>query len=199
MKALKSKRSRIIFSVAIILLVGCLVVVAVIGNSGLENGFNVTSEYGISSKRCAYKSDKNKFNIDEVKLEFFYGVCYIGPVEHEYECGLSYPVFELWFENNEGERIFIKKVEENLVSEKYRCYEKRNIFGKLVGFDFNYSEFITVPKEIFTSETGTVVLSIYGETFHKQLETMVTEHIASAGFDYKIVGDKVILSDKPFD
>ena len=110
----------------------------------------------------AYKSEKREFDIENVTLEFFYGVIncdidVIGPfIGH-------YPSFDVGFENDDGDRVIIKHVEEELVSEKYGTeliYDHNLKVRKRV---YNYSEFITIPKELFTSKTGKINFILRGD------------------------------------
>ena len=67
----------------------------------LEVGFT-PSGAPLPSTFGAYKSATNKFDINAVTLEFYFGGMYSTEIEYELTHGLNYPKFELWFENSKG-------------------------------------------------------------------------------------------------
>lgn len=163
----------------------------------LEVGFAVP--YGDPSpppRFCAYRSERTEFPIDDVTLEFYYGGRYIHGVEWQRENAYSYPSFELYFSDDTGKRIFVKRVDENFVSEKYRCYTESDDEACMTYVKFNYSETLTIPAELFCEKIGGVYLTIYG-TNERDKDPHI-ECITSVGISYKLVGDKVILSKTLF-
>ena len=152
--------------------------------------------------RCAYKSDTNIFSMDNVTLEFFYGGNFTDNLEHVREHGSDYPTFELYFMNDEEDKILIRTVEENFISEKYRCTPKKNIFGNVIGWNFNHSEVLTIPKELFTKDSGKVFFVIYAEDVNAYKEDVDAyagmgpkiDYVTGKNIYYKIDGDNVILS-----
>ena len=168
-------------------------------NSGLESGFNLSESArpaGISN-HSAYKSEKMEFDIDNVTLEFFFGGHYASGIDLELECGRNYPEFDIYFLNDNGDKVHIKHVEENLVSEKYRCYY---VYGEGWHVDevkYNHSELFTIPKELFTKEKGRVFFEIYG--INPNDPKLEYRGITGVGIYYKLTGDKVILSSEKFD
>lgn len=165
-------------------------------SQGLESGFDFSDRgCATTSKSAAYKSEKNEFDIDDVTLEFFFGADY-SYIENQLANGDNYPEFDMYFENGEGDKIHIKHVEENFVSEKYSCefvYEN----GKRVGVIYNYSETLTVPKEIFTTEKGFVNFALYG--VNPRTPRLEYHCIVATRFYYKLLENKVVLSSEPID
>ena len=88
----------------------------------LEYGFNTTQGEMLPNIKCAYRSDKNIFDIDDVTLEFFIGVIISGDTPEHYRemASMSYPSFDIYFFNDSKDKIIIRTVNENLISEKYR-------------------------------------------------------------------------------
>ena len=189
-KALKTKRGKIVFSVAIILLVTCLVALTVFQNVGVKDGFGRSGCLPGNTIKCAYKSEKRVYDIDEVSVEFFYGFSNVGSIETVRE-SFNIPCFELYFFNDIGDCMLIKSVQENFISEKYRVTPKlRN--EKTVGYSYNHSEIYTVPKELFTSENGKIYFSIYNMLENEPIK------IGGTSFCYKFISeDLVILSNQP--
>ena len=86
----------------------------------LENGFKLSNDADETPIfYCAYRSDKTEFNINDVTLDFYYGGYYYQGAEYELENAHDFPSFELYFTDNEGNKFFVKRVEENFVSDKY--------------------------------------------------------------------------------
>ena len=186
MKSLKNKRGKIIFSVSI-LLVTCLVIVAVIQNLGIESGF-VPEHLDRSIIKCAYKSRNTKFNSENVSLEFFYGFSDKREIE-DIRKTIDIPYYELYFVNDSGQQYLIKKIEENLISEKYRINPKND---EPVRYSYNYSETYTVPKELLESESGIISFNIYGKDItYSESELYWLNGIS---FRYERIGDDIILS-----
>ena len=145
---------------------------------------------------CAYKSHKSEFNINFVILDFYYGAYYPGGIESELKQGDNFPCFELYFENDDGDRFFVKQVKENYVSEKYGCdVIKKN--NSIIEVKFNHSEKLWIPKKLFTKESGVIYFRIYGENPRHSFPK--TQTIASIKIYYQRCGNEVLLSDKKFE
>ena len=142
---------------------------------GLEDGFQ--SSNGDESPRylCAYRSDKTEFDIDDVTLAFYYGGYYYNGAEYELENLSDFPYFDLYFSDDGGERYFVKRVEENFVSEKYNI-------------NFTYDENRSVIKRTFNHSE---VIRINAKEAEPRFRC-----IASIGVFYKVIGEKVVLSNK---
>lgn len=176
--------------------VGCDNLTPIAGEEkGLEDGFKPSNSDESPSLYCAYKSNKTEFSIDDVTLDFYYGGYYYNGVEFELENIRDIPSFELYFQDDHGGQFFIKRVDENFVSEKYSCDLVYDDNWKIKEVKFNYSETITIPQEIFSEESGLIYFSIFG-TNQKELEPQ-HKVIAGIGFYYKVVDGKVTLSKQP--
>ena len=181
----------------VIFLLTSTLTLASCGNRGLEAGFYYTSigndDAPYPMFRCAYKSDKTEFDINDVSLMFYYGGLYSLYLQEEERSGISYPVYELYFSNNWADlkKIFIKQVEDELISEKYRFTTKKFFCYNFC--EFNYSVELTIPKELFENEEGVIWFSIYSRNIHNDDEIFETIDVY-----YKKDGDKIILSTKGF-
>ena len=162
--------------------------------TGLESGFSVSSGDECSSFYGAYKSDKTEFDINNVTLDFYYGIYFLGSEEYEREHGYSFPSFDLYFVDRKGEnKIFIRHVEENFISEKYRCKLIYDENWNVTKIKYNYFETLTIPKEMFTKEVGMIYFSVYSANVREyQPKYRAT---AGATVFYKMEGNKVILTD----
>ena len=163
--------------------------------NGLEDGFKPSNSAEAPSLYCAYRSDKTEFPIDDVTLDFYYGGYYYQGVEYELENTHDIPSFELYFQDDYGGKFFIKRVEENFVSEKYSCNVVYDDNWNITEVKFNHSETITIPREIFAEESGLIYFSVFG-TNQKEVEPQV-KVITGIGFYYKVVDGKVTLSKQP--
>ena len=162
--------------------------------TGLESGFSVSNGCESSSFYGAYKSDKTEFDIDDVTLDFYYGVDFYGSEEYARETTYNFPSFDLYFVDRKGEnKIFIRHVEENFISEKYRCELVYDENWNVTKIKCNYFETLTVPKEMFTKEVGMIYFSV----FSANVRDYPPEYRAIAGAKvfYKMSGNKVILTD----
>jgi hypothetical protein len=116
--------------------------------------------------RLAFKNETDRFDIGDVTLEFLYGGVW-GELDATLQGSYNYPYFEIGFENDEGQKVIVKEVEENLVSEKYRYVIKYDLDGNGSYYvserKFNHSEELTIPKELFTKTYGSIVFALYGE------------------------------------
>ncbi len=179
----------------LLLLAFCMLATGCGGKSkGLSSGFSEIE----SCYKMAYKSDKTEFDINDVTLELSYGCYFIHDVEWELEHGGDiFSYFDIYIEScqKNGDKTLIKRVEENLISEKYRVtreYDENNYF---VGWKFNCSENITIPKEVFSKEKDRLVFCIYGESLRDD-GLPSYRVLAYAGIGYKVLGDKVILAEE---
>lgn len=161
---------------------------------GLENGFkpsNSAEESPIDF--CAYKSDTNEFEIDDVTLDFFFGGEYYMGVEYELSNGRSYPTFDLGFADEDGNNFFVKHIEENFVSDKYSCEVVCDENCDIAEIRYNHSEQITIPSEMFTKENGQIWFVIYGANVNEIEQEY--KCITGICIFYKVLNGKVILSN----
>ncbi len=124
---------------------------------GIECGFyyrDIRSDFF-----CAYNTDKREFNIDDVTLTFYYGGNYKLSNDGKYyateELGTTCPNFELHFVNENGDRYLIRNIEEDFYSEKYMVTFNDLLCPiPITKVTFQYSEDITIPSELFVSDSG---------------------------------------------
>ena len=165
--------------------------------SGLESGFNHSLDADETTNRyCAYKSEKNEFYIDNVTLDFYYSIYYYESEEYTQKNICSFPSFDLYFSDGKDKQIFVKHVDENFVSEKYRCDFVEDENGIISKIHYNHSETHTIPKDIFTKEYCIVYFAVYSSNALEYEQKY--QCIASAHIYYKLEGDKVTLSPIPF-
>ena len=167
-------------------------------SEGFEKGLNFSPpDYPLcvpdsSSLFCACKSDRSEFYINFVILDFYYGGYFAESIEFEKEHSHDYPWFEIYFSDDYGNRVFVKRVFENFISEKYRCNIVLDEFGHTLERKFNYSEKLWIPKKLFTKESGVIYIGIYGE--NQRYDEPKYECITSMSICYKVIDNKVILS-----
>ena len=82
-------------------------------------------------------------------------------------------------------------------SEKYNIYETNRLLANILDLEYNYSEKITIPKELFINETGIITFNIYAEVFNEN-GVSGASYGASQPIYYKVTGNKVELSTKEF-
>ena len=176
--------------VSFITTVGCNFV----NPNGLERGIKITNEANELCILC--QSDKNEFDINNVTLTFYFGMLIPSGVEFTLEHGRNYPIFEIWFINDERDQILIKRVEENLISEKYKCEWIFDDDYNVVETRYNHYETLTIPTELFTKDLGMICFSIFSANVAENEEELRT--ISEICIYYKKIDNKVILSKESF-
>jgi hypothetical protein len=157
---------------------------------GLEIGAISGGSRPSSDNYCGCKSEKNEFDIDDVTLEFYFGYPFTlnGPRSDVYE-----DWFYIYFTNETEGIEIVKKVEESFFSEKYNVeiiVDYENL--KITGVEYAHSEMLTIPKELFVNDSGTIWFRIIVE--HKNApETDRLRPYRVLHLHYKVDGDKVIL------
>lgn len=162
---------------------------------GLKSGFSDSGGCEASPFLCAYKSDKTEFDINDVTLDFYYGVFFLEDEEYERENTFDIPSFDLFFLNEKG-KVLVKHVDENLISEKYKISFIYDENLQVIDTVFNHCETFTVPKEVFVKDKGSITFAIYG-TNVREYEPEYRCKVSKVIY-YKINGDKVILSNRQF-
>lgn len=194
------KRTRLIARVMLFILIVSIFAMMGCSNQtditkGLRNGFS-GSDFTNEKNACliAYESDKNEFDINDVTLTFHFGFALPSGIELELT-GESYPVYELYFENEEGMSVLVKHVEENLISEKYECKVIFDDNYHIIEILYNHSETLTIPQELFTKETGIIHFCIYSENI-REFDSKF-RLINSIEIYYKKEKNNIILSSNP--
>ena len=168
-------------------------------NNSIEYGlrFEPPLSEELSSDHCAYRADTNEFCIDNVSLTFYYGWAY------DVNCtdGRDIPEAELYFYNAKqpGAIYSIKKIND-YISDKYKCYLVYNDDFCVTEIQFEHSETITIPQEVFIEEEGMIYFAIDGEDINNRDNRREEEekHITSSCIYYHKNGDKVIISCQKF-
>ena len=137
-------------------------------SSGLEWGF-VTKLTGSCVTKPAYfacRSDKNTFDVDDVRFTIYYGEVFYGSIESERK-GRDIPKFYIiCLDADKGGEYLIREVNENFVSEEYRV--TTSFRGSFENFEedlyeevvYNHSEEIVIPKEVFNENKGRILLML---------------------------------------
>ena len=193
----KVKNIIVYMLLSVVLLIFCVLFVGCKNNNqitlGLESGFKPPKDdVSPPSNYCAYKSDTNEFNIDDVTLEFFFGGYYNHGIEYELSIGNTYPTFDLLFCDEDGNKYYVKHIEENFVSDKYSCEVVRDENWYITEIKFNYSEKITIPSEIFNKESGQIWFQIHSANANDFEPKM--QCITGISIFYKKDGDIITLS-----
>ncbi len=157
----------------------------------LEYGFEVISGEPHSDDFCAFKSDTNRFDKDNVTLEFYFGAIYCSSEE----LGKSIPEFDIYFtDNNDNMLYLVRHVEENYVSDKYKVELEYNRETKKTKVIYSHSEKITIPPELFVADEGLIGFRLGGVDVSS---TEQNYHIFNCTWIYyKMDGTKVILSNQ---
>lgn len=165
------------------------------GSNELEYGYLIPNRGMGTTINCAYKSNKNEFDINDVTLIFSYGSSYSSGIDMTLKNGVNFPTFELWF-CNEDDAVLVKKVEENLVSEKYSAEFIAHMDQGLLEIVYNHSEMITIPSELFKNETGCVTFGVCAADINEKNPEVKT--LGYCLIYYKKSGDRITLSTTEF-
>ena len=154
---------------------GCL-------NRGVEAGFYL--HHSTTNRvRIAYKTDKKKFDINDVTLTF-----YFGSVE-----GIQFSSIQIYIEDDEGDIFLLKNIEINN-PEDYVITYKKELGGLRNRAEFSHGEQITIPKEILIKSTY-LSFWVASEEWDNG-ETGVRSHFMSVvGFVCERDGDTIIILD----
>jgi hypothetical protein len=157
--------------------------------AGLFNQDKDTTDGGAPIDGRSYLAACNlnnaEFDIDNVTVEFMYGYDYNGH---------NYPVFDICFVYGDNE-VVVKQVEESFNSEKYRCeliYDDE--LNKIIRVEYNHSENITIPKEVFTNDSGQIMFGIYAVS--ENYPECGRRLIAATTISYEKINEKVILTEE---
>lgn len=177
------------------LLVLCIIVPNInnVAGTELEYGFYYSNNAPLPSDFCAYKSDTNEFEMDNVSLTFFYGGLFASDINQELENVRNIPEFDVYFGDADNEPVYtIAHSNENYVSEKYRC-DIITDESQLVKIGFTHSEVITIPKSLFSEEQGVIRFCIRGVNVNEIAPEL--RLISCIYINYDVTKDeKVILS-----
>lgn len=203
LKKLKTvKRSVVIAACLCIIMIASVLVASFMieGNKpssqvGLETGFKPSGSMDSAPlpwSFCAFKSETNVFDIDDVTLDVYFGGNFFEGVDTIRENSKSYPSFELYFENDQGKECFVKRIDENFISEKYSCELICDKDWNLIEIKYNYHETLTIPAELFTEEKGMIWFVARGVNTHEPEDGM--RNIAGNVLLYEVKDGKVILT-----
>lgn len=201
------KWSAIAASICVVIALGSVIVPNLmerfdpIIDTGLESGFKpLAGSEETLFNFCAYKSDTNEFDINDVTLDFYYGGYFYNGIEFALENDQNYPTFDLYFVNDQGDRCLVKHSEENFVSDKYSCEVVFDENGYMKEIKYNHSEQLTIPAELFTKQSGQIWLEIEGvNILETEPENRKDIFITGICIFYKVNNGQIILSSQKFD
>ena len=167
----------------------------------LEHGFFEPKPEGYVESppyNLAYRSYTNKFDVNNVTLRLYYGYMFFGDAEdarknHRLNC----PEFEISCYNydicnkSQSNYHILKKVSENIISDKYRIIRENRDEGTY--FIFNYSEEFTIPADVFSEEYGQLYIEIGGVNL-KRYGGPEYEVIDVEVLNYELTDSKVKLT-----
>lgn len=167
----------------------------------LEHGFFEPKSEGYVESfpyNLAYRSYTNKFDVNNVTLRLYYGYMFFGDAEdarknHRLNC----PEFEISCYNydicnkSQSNYHILKKVSENIISDKYRIIPENRDEGTY--FIFNYSEEFTIPADVFSEEYGQLYIEIGGVNL-KRYGGPEYEVIDVEVLNYELTDSKVKLT-----
>lgn len=187
-----------VFVIAIVL--SFLPFIGAVHSTGFEWGFKYENAESSMPSYCAYKYDKNEFDIDDVTITFYFGRD-MSSIEWERKIW-SIPEFDVFFGDINYEPIhIIRHSTENYVSEEYRCKkvritEPQGCRGskEFTVIEYNHSEEVTIPKELFNKEQGVLHFRVGGIGYFTRDNSEEYVPLNAVEINYDIVNGKVVLS-----
>lgn len=181
----------------------------------LEYGFTDGEGELHSGYYCGYKSAVKEFDKNNATITFYYGNIYSSNQLKAYpdvENILFYVYFinglhkyseyagQYDFENDPY--LSLIKVIDDFFAGQYKV--NRVKYGEIDGIDlyksvYNHSEIISIPEEAFMGESGILGFNIIEYRIYNNGTEPEFRNGASAHIYYKTSGDKVVLSEKPFE
>ncbi len=162
------------------------------GKQGLSAGFSISTSDPIPGVFCAYKTDTNEFEINDVKISYFYGTHKRLEDFGEYEQGADV-VLRISFYNDENQEYFVKDIINEFFTDKYSI-EYINA-GTEVGF--SYSEKLTIPASMFTAAKGFINFVIFEYIVWKDGREPERQEGNGIKVYYQLDGNLVKLSKNP--
>ena len=170
----------------------------------LESGFYYDIPKGAfgspyATDKVGLKSDRSRFDIDDVTLDFYIGAAYLDErYEEEYKKG-----FDIYFADRTdayGTRYFVKHVDEPFTKE----HEYKEITPSIEYDDFYRYEIemekyytLTIPKELLHEEAGQIYIMFCFA--NAEDESLNGSSFFGAALYYKMEYGKVTISAKLFD
>ncbi|MGM9680136.1 MAG: hypothetical protein ACI3XR_01375 [Eubacteriales bacterium] len=169
-------------------------------SNGLNVGFLFPDGCASSGAYTGYRSDSSRFNPDDVTLTFYFGSKFYDDLDFERESVMDVREVKLYFVNDDGDQYFIRQTKDWYVSEEYRCipiWENIENVAKIVGVEYNHSEVITIPRELFTKPSGYIVFKVMGDNLLDEYEN-AERTLNSVIIYYSLLEDgSVLLSEHP--
>ena len=139
------------------------------------------------ARLAACNLNNAEFDIDNVTVKFMYG--------YDLTDSDFLPVFDICFLDADNE-FLIKQVEEDFGSEKYHCNFVYNEERRLVKVEYNHSENITIPKEVFSKDSGIIVFAIYTYHASQTTDSPLRATTALTAISYEKTNGKVVLTEQ---
>ncbi len=158
----------------------------------LPHGVAATND--MPSDFATFIGDQRDAPRDAVTLTFYYGSFFYRNLEYERAEHTDIPVFDLYIESDDGTQYHIRRVEENYVSEKYRCYE---VSKEKHGIVYRHGERVLLPSELFVEESGRFRFCVRGtnvKNIYPESDLIIGRYVF-----YQCHGDTVRLSTHPFE
>ena len=154
------------------------------------NEGNGTAGEALTKFSCNYQTETDTFDLNNVSLTYFFGGSFYPDIEIEYINGSNIPYFDIIIKNDDGDEIIYKHFDEDFMQEKFRR-TVTTVDTIFININYNYSEIIAIPKEIFTKQSGRIEISIWGEYWKKSDHPYIG--ITGIPIDYEINDGKVKL------
>ena len=171
--------------------------------SPLESGFYKdyvkNAWYENSGEMVALKSDRSRFDIDDVTLDLYLGNLYMDSNDVEMYGDRFFDIYFTIGLPGLEVSYFAKHVEESFYSEEYKVKEiGQTNHGDFIRHEHKFNKYhtVTIPKEIFIGNAGRFYVSL---RFADANEEEKRWPFFGATLYYKIEYDKVVISTKQFE
>ncbi|MCL2816766.1 MAG: hypothetical protein FWD39_00060 [Clostridiales bacterium] len=193
------------------LVVFCAVFIPMLSNNGtppvqqkLEQGFvfekgrdflssnevSPSSNEALPKYFCGYKSEKDRFEISGVEMDF-----YFGHNEALRPSNAAGATVKACFVTDTGDTFTVKEIGD-FFTEKYKCAPVLDEETQKTIIVYNHSEKFSIPKNAFKNKEGSIIFTLY--LYTQDGAVIENGGCAAAEIFYKLEGKTVVLSGTKF-
>ena len=158
---------------------------------GLKSGFVVNEGELQSFYYCAFSTDKTKYDIDNVSVQFYYGCINAENQSVNDKFDLE---FRLFVSNGTTNTMFKTIDQVDFYDEQYSCRLMKDESG-IERIEYTHHELVTISKTLFDKASGEISLSIKEYITQDELEDRYGSS-DSVTFKYTKDNNQIVLSEK---
>lgn len=163
-------------------------------DGGINSGFGLGFEEKYYMAYAGIKSGNSEFDVNNVALDFSFGARFADDIEEEKQYGLNIEQVKLYFINDEGDEVFMRKTDDNFTYESYRLtFLSEPQVDDHMNLVYAHTESLTIPSQLFYNDSGTIYFEVRGRNLNDGNSTQ-SEVICGTGVRYYRTGDNIRLA-----